>query len=205
MNWRRVLVFVIPFVVILLGLYLWWPWYLMPDRRSDLGATLVGGGIVAFVVLYLEQVLSQRQDRNILRLQLSTAKNFDGVDLSNQDLSGFYLPGKSFNHANLTGVDLRGATLSEASFIRTRLTGADLRGANLQRIAGSFGDAWLGYTSLEGVRYDSSTRWPEGRAGEPRWPVDVDLKQKGAINLDEQGLWRKFWQWLRDTAPEVFK
>jgi len=200
MNWRRALVLMIPFLVVLLGLWLWWPWYLMPDRRSDLGATLVGGGIVAFAVLYLEQVLSQRQEKNILRLQLSTGTNFEGVDLSNQDLSGFYLPGKSFNHANLTGANLRGATLSGTSFIRTRLTGADLRGANLQNIAGSFGDAWLGVTSLEGVRYDSSTRWPEGREGEDRWPVGVDPKQKGAINLDEQGQWLKFWQWLRDTV-----
>jgi hypothetical protein len=85
-------VFGIPLLVILLGLWLWWPPHLHPNRSSDLGSDVVGGGIVAFIVLYLEQVLSQRQERNILRLQLSTGDIFDGVDLSNQNLSGFYLP-----------------------------------------------------------------------------------------------------------------
>jgi hypothetical protein len=43
-TWRRGFVFGVPLVVIVLGLYLWWPPYLEPDRSSDLGSTVVGGG-----------------------------------------------------------------------------------------------------------------------------------------------------------------
>jgi uncharacterized protein YjbI with pentapeptide repeats len=101
-------------------------------------------------------------------------------------------------------VDFREATLSGTSFIRATLTGPDLRGANLQRINDRFGDAWLGVTSLEGVLYGSSTRWPPGLAHDPRWPVGVDPKERGAVNLDEQGRWRKFDQWVRDLISEIF-
>jgi len=204
MSWARVgFVVGIPLVVILLGLYLWWPPCLPPDRSSDLGANVVGGGIVAFVVLSLDQVLSRRQERNLLRLQLSTGDHFEGIDLSNQDLSGFYLPRKNFSDANLEGVDLRGTILSSSSFIRTRLYGADLRGADLGSIPGRSSGAWLGVTSLEGVLYDSSTRWPEGSERDDRWPVGVDPRDRGAINLDEQGRWRRARQWINDKVSDI--
>src|SRR5215203_1610602 len=201
----------LPFVVVLVGLVLWWPPGPEPDRSSDLGASIVGGGIVAFIVLYLDQRLSQRQERNLLRLQLSTGDRFVGVDLSNQDLSGFYLPHKDFTNANLEGADLRRAVLSSCSFIGTRLYGADLRGANLRPIPGpsepgfghAFGPAWLGVTDLTGVLFDSTTRWPEGFENDERWPVGVDPGARGAINLDEQGRWRRARQWSRDVASAI--
>jgi Pentapeptide repeats (8 copies) len=197
-------VFGLPLVVILVGLVLWWPPSPEPDRNSDLGASIVGGGIVAFVVLYLDQVLSRRQEKNLLRLQLSTGTQFEGVDLSNQDLSGFYLPSKNFSYANLEGADLRGATLSSSTFNGTRLKGADLRGANLQPLPDAFGQAWIGSTDLPGVLFDSKTRWPEGLENDERWPVGVDPRDRGAINLDEQGWRLRTRQWFRDTASAIF-
>ena len=197
-------VFGLPLAVILFGLLLWWPPGPEPDRYSDLGASIVGGGIVAFVVLYLDQVLSRRQERNLLRLQLSTGDRFGGVDLSNQDLSGFYLPQKDFTDANLEGADLRGAVLSSCTFISTRLKGADLRGANLQPIPGRIGPAWLGSTSLEGILFDSTTRWPAGFDNDARWPVGVGPRERGAINLDEQGRWRRTRQWIKDKVSGIF-
>jgi hypothetical protein len=96
MRWARAgFVVGIPLVVILFGLRLWWAPGTEPDRNSDLGASIVGGGIVAFIVLSLDQVLSRGQERNLLRLQLSTGNSFKGIDLSNQDLSEFYLPRKN--------------------------------------------------------------------------------------------------------------
>jgi Pentapeptide repeats (8 copies) len=209
MSWTRLFVVIgLPLAIIALGVYLWWPPCLgppclEPDRRSDLGATVVGGGIVALVVLYLDQVLSLRQERNILRLQLSSGSHFERIDLRNQDLSGFYLPSKDFKEADLRGADLRRTTLSGSSFIRTRLYGADLRGADLGPIPGITGDAWLGVTKLEGVLYDSSTRWPEG-SGDARWPEGVDPKERGAINLDEQSRGRRIWQWIKDRGADIF-
>ena len=196
-------VFGLPLVVILVGLLLWWPPCPEPDRNSDLGASIVGGGIVAFVVLYLDQVLTRRQEKSILRLQLSTDDRFQGTDLSNQDLSGFYLPQKDFTDANLEGADLRGAVLSSCSFIGTRLKGADLRGANLQPIRGRMGPAWLGVTDLTGVLFDSTTRWPEGYEHDERWPVGVDPRDRGAINLDEQRRWRRTRQWFKDKVSDI--
>ena len=203
MNWRRGFVVGVPLIVILIGLYLWWPPCLAPDRSSDLGANVVGGGIVAFVVLYLDQVLSRRQERNLLRLQLSTGSDFQRIDLRDQDLSGFYLPGKDFADADLRGADLRRTTLSGTSFIRTRLYGADIRGADLGSIPGRSPGAWLGVTELEGVLYDSSTRWPEG-SEDPRWPEGVDPRERGAIKLDEQGWRRRARQWIKDRGSDIF-
>jgi len=202
-NWRRGFVVGVPLIVILLGLYLWWPPGLAPDRSSDLGANVVGGGIVAFVVLYLDQVLSQRQEKNLLRLQLSAEGDLQRIDLRDQDLSGFYLRGKDFREADLRGADLRRTTLSGASFIETKLYGADVRGADLGSIPGRSSGAWLGVTSLEGVLYDSSTRWPEGSERDDRWPVGVDPRDRGAINLDEQGRWRRARQWIKDKVSDI--
>jgi hypothetical protein len=193
----------LPLVVILVGLLLWWPPGSEPNPNSDLGTSIVGGGIVAFVVLYLDQVLSRRQERNLLRLQLSTGERFEGIDLSNHDLSEFYLPRKNFKDANLEGADLRGAVLSSCSFIGTKLKGADLRGANLQPIQGTFGPAWLGVTDLTGVLFNSATRWPEGLEHDERWPVGVDPRDRGAINLDEQGWWWRTRQWIKDRVSDI--
>jgi hypothetical protein len=204
MSWAKVgFVVGIPLGVILVGLLLWWPPCPEPDRNSDLSASIVGGGIVAFVVLYLDQVLSQRQEKNLLRLQLSTGGDLQRIDLRDQDLSGFYLPGKDFREADLRGADLRRTTLSGASFIDTRLYGADVRGADLGSIPGRSSGAWLGTTSLEGVLYESSTRWPEGHPTDPRWPEGVDPRERGAINLDEQGRWRRARQWIKDKVSDI--
>jgi hypothetical protein len=191
----------LPLVVILVGLLLWWPPCPEPDRSSDLGSSIVGGGIVAFVVLYLDQVLSQRQEKNILRLQLCSSQVFEGIDLSHQDLSGLHLPNRNFSFGDLRGADLRGPTLVATNFERVKLDGADPRGANFRGAPEEVHATGLGWardatfheTSLEDALYDSSTRWPE----------NVDPKQRGAINLDERGRWRRARQWIRDRVFDV--
>jgi Pentapeptide repeats (8 copies) len=197
-------VYGIPLVVILLGLWLWWPPDPEPDRLSDLGSTLVGGGIVAFVVFSLDQMLARRQERNLTRQQLAQAGPFEGIDLSNQDLSGLYLGYKNLKSGNLSGADLRGTNLGQTDFSWANLDGADLRGAYLEGGMSSptappggerGGAAHFHHTTLNGALYDSSTRWPS----------DVNPAELGAINIDEQGQWRKFRQRVRDGLNEVFR
>jgi uncharacterized protein YjbI with pentapeptide repeats len=121
---RRVLL--IPVIVLASGLYMWWPPGAPPNRHSDLGTALIGGAIVAFSVLYLEQQFSRNYERRNLQLQLGTRTDFPGIDLSDRDLSGFYLTGKDFSGANLKGANLRGANLSGANLSHATLDGADL-------------------------------------------------------------------------------
>lgn len=180
----------LPLVVIGVGLWLWWPPYLAPDRSSDLGANMVGGGIVASVVLYLDQILTQRQEKNLTRLQLgSEGGHLPGIDLSNEDLAGFHLVNRSFAGGSLRGADLRGAVLQGCNLDDVHLDKADLRGADLSNPYRCSG------ISLEGALYDASTRWPD----------NIAYRELGAINLDEQGIWRKLRQGVKDRGSDLFR
>ncbi len=95
---------------------------------------------------------------------------FDGLDISQVDLSGARLRDTSFYRANLTGSDLSnasafkvkfvnavleeakldGAKLSEADFTKANLTGASLKGADLRRVR--FFDAILRQADLSDAR-----------------------------------------------------
>ncbi|WP_161973859.1 pentapeptide repeat-containing protein [Hwanghaeella grinnelliae] len=103
-----------------------------------------------------------------------------GVNLSRADLREANLIGATLSWADLTGTNLRGANLSETDFGAVDLTEAnlretDLRGADLreaQLIRADLGAADLTGTDLRGVslqeanligvKYDTSTIWPEG-------------------------------------------
>jgi Pentapeptide repeats (8 copies) len=202
--WRKIFLFGVPLGIVVLGVFLWWPPDHKPNRLSDLGSTVVGGGIVAFVVFSLDQMLARRQERNLTRQQLAQPAPLEGIDLSKQDLSGLFLGHKNLKSANLSKADLRGANLGQTDFTWANLDGADLRGAYLDGGMSSpnkppggarGGSAHLHNTSMEGALYDSSTRWPP----------DVNPKERGAINLDEQRLWRRFWQSVRHGIHEGSK
>jgi uncharacterized protein YjbI with pentapeptide repeats len=71
---------------------------------------------------------------------LSGEKNLAGANLAGADLTG----------ANLRGVNLRGADLTAVWLLGVDLTGVDLRGADLTG------------ADLRDVKYDETTRWPDG-------------------------------------------
>lgn len=132
---------------------------LSADVRSELGASLFGGAIVGIAVLGAELVFSWQlahieEDRSReltriekereavakregLRLQLGLGTDFTGIDLFQQDLRRFYLPGRVFAKANLSGASLDGAILwnailDGARLVETSLQNADLNGASFE-------------------------------------------------------------------------
>ena len=101
---------------------------LMGGRDStwgDLGLAVVSGGIVGGALVLVESVLAgaadERSAEAALHLQLTSATQLNGIDLSDRELTGYYLPGK----------DLVAARLCRARLSRSRLYYADLRYADL--------------------------------------------------------------------------
>ena len=94
------------------------------------------------------------------------------ANLEMADLSGAVLPQARLERADaalatLTAANLEGATLQDADLTGADLSGADLRGADLTGCR-------VGRASLDGVRWNSATRWPAGFAPPPG-PDDSDM------------------------------
>jgi len=88
----------LPFAaLVVFGGVLWWPPDTPPDRYSDLGTAIVGGGVIALAVLFLEQRHAAEADRREVLLTLGLGESFVGIDLRHRDLSGSYLAGKDFS------------------------------------------------------------------------------------------------------------
>lgn len=169
---------VVPLFILAAGVYVWWPPEDQPDRYSELGAAMIGGSVVAFAVLALEQRYAKESEKRSLQIMLGAEETLAGIDLSNRDLSGFYLPNKDFTSANFRGTNLRGANLAGTNLQHAIFNGADLRGAKLDKVSLKPGptlkpaedlkpgaiicDANLQNISLVGAKYDSLTRWPAG-------------------------------------------
>lgn len=115
-----------------------------PTADTDLGTALMGGGIVAFAVLFVQQRFAteaetielarqQRDDRLRAREQAqwlcAMREDLTGVDFSGRDLSGVYLRRKRLRHADLSESSLAGGTLTAAD-----LSGAVMSGADLSRV-----------------------------------------------------------------------
>ena len=201
------LVFILFFVIAPGIVFLILPGEAPSTRNTDLGVALIGGGVVALAVLYLQNRLSSAAEKRDLQLQLGLQDKFPGIDLSHRDLSGFHIPGKDLRQANLTRTNLRGANLSGADLQHAILNKADLRGAKLdatplypsENLFPSEGlkpgpiyeDANHNGAEFYGARYDSKTRCP----------ANLDLQQRGAILVECRWYKRVFvlvtW-WLRD-------
>ncbi|MFC3897779.1 pentapeptide repeat-containing protein [Lentzea rhizosphaerae] len=104
------------------------------------------------------------------------ATSFAGADLTGADLSGVEIDGGDFDRAVLDGARLDGAvilsctmrhaSLVGASLVRANLrkavlTSADLRGADLTDALLPLPGGRIDLATFGGVRFDSSTRWPE--------------------------------------------
>jgi hypothetical protein len=201
---RSVLLVLIIFFFVLFGLggLLWWPPCALPDRSSELGTALIGGGIVALAVLVLERSLTKEANRRDLLLQLGLGRDMRGIDLSGRNLSGFHLPTKDFSHAVFRRASLRGSNLSGAHLDFADLREVDLRGTKLDKtgLAPSktlvpsnslapgaiFPDASCQGWRVEGVMYDSATKWPSN------FPSDA-ADDAGAECIDGFGKLVKWW------------
>jgi uncharacterized protein YjbI with pentapeptide repeats len=147
----------LPLVVSGIGLWLWWPSRGELAHRSELGATILGGAVVAFVVAFVqlrserrlrdrERLFQRFQEDQSFRITVGLQHNLSGIDLHGRDLSGFFLRGKILNKAFLLNARLVGANLADASLEGADLRGANMSQANLQRVAAS--DADLGGANL---------------------------------------------------------
>jgi hypothetical protein len=159
------------------GFLLWLPPCAPPDRSSDLGTALIGGGVVAIAVLLLERSFAKETARRDLLLQLSQAEELRGIDLSGEDLSDFYLPQKVLAHSRFRKANLKGANLSGAQLAFADLREADLRDAKLDATGlwpketqfpsdepfprPYIPDANLESVSLQGAAYSPETTWPQ--------------------------------------------
>jgi hypothetical protein len=163
----------------------------------------MGGGGIAFAVLFLERSFAKEAERRDLLLQLGLGSDTRGIDLSGRALSGFHLPGKDLRHANLRRANLKGANLSGAKLDFADLREADLRGAKLDKtgLAPSetlvpseelfpgpiFPDAHCQGWRVGGAGYDSGTKWPSN------FPSD-EADNAGAKRLNGIGE-RVKWRW----------
>jgi hypothetical protein len=83
-----------------------------------------------------------------------------GARLTGARLRGAILVGADFRRANLIGAQMESAVLFDAKLNRARLQSAVLRGAHVE--GADLRKANLYNTDLDGVRYDTCTRWPKG-------------------------------------------
>lgn len=140
------------------GAFLWWPPSAEPNRRSDLGAALIGGAAVAFAVFFLQlnaESQQRRQDelsrgaerRQELAITLGLQRDLTGIGLQGIDLSGMFLRNKvladanlsdaTLTEANLAGANLSGASLERAAISRSTFDGANLSGSDLLGASGA--------------------------------------------------------------------
>ena len=192
--------------VFLIGGSLWWPPCAPADRYSDLGTALVGGGVVALAVFFLERLYAAEAGKRDVQLTLGIGDSFVGIDLRGRNLSRSYLAGKDFSGARFDRANLRSVNLSGSILSWVSLQDADLRGAKLSAtllypsehlypsedlFPGSIapggkplGDAATQGINIRGASYDSATEWPEG----------FDPNKGSAVNVEELP-WG--WRWLR--------
>jgi hypothetical protein len=190
-----------------IGAVLWWPPCAPPDRYSDLGTAIIGGGVIALAVLVLEQRYAAEADERDLLLTLGLGQSFVGMDLRGRDLSRAYLAGKDFSGARFEGATLRGTNLAGTNLTQASLAEADLRSTNFRgppaplypsptlypgpQVYPSAGpsageqllpDATFKETAVRDATYDDSTAWPGG----------YDPKEGGAVHVKDRSWWWRF-------------
>lgn len=121
---------------------------------TDLGNALLGGLIVAAVLIVVELAQRRRDEeanaarqleseRSAMLLLLGIERNLARVDLSERDLSWFSLRNRNLSEArlrrsclfraNLEGCTLEGSELNDADLTNAFMAGASLTGAHLHR------------------------------------------------------------------------
>lgn len=109
-------------LLVVAGFLLWFPTRRDLSSRSELGAALLGGALVALAILYLQSEQEKASDRESFRLEVALQPDLKHSDLREQDLSGLLLRSKDLSGARLRGADARGA-----DFTGSYLIGADMR------------------------------------------------------------------------------
>ena len=137
--WQYAAIFaVLALGLIIAGVVLWVPERGGPSTaRSDLGLTLLGGGLaltagfgVGFMIF--DRALRRRDEAAELenvKLTLSMTADLRGINLRGRNLRGMSVWTKNLQNADLRGANLSGATFGEVNLSDARLNNADLRAA----------------------------------------------------------------------------
>jgi uncharacterized protein YjbI with pentapeptide repeats len=112
-------------------------------------ANLKGANLLLAHLYRANLINANLEAANLSVVNLWEAK-LEGANLTDANLKRANLHG-----ANLTNANLRGANLTDAMLDYTNLTGANLTGANLT-------GAILDGAKMSEVKWDESTRWPDG-------------------------------------------
>lgn len=134
--------------LLFVGAFLWAYDHRSRESRSNLGAALIGGSVIGFIIFTQQDIAAKEQDRQAALDAIRTQSDLTGADLAGRDLAGLSLRSRRLDDANLDDASLRGtdlsrsrltrATLAGATATEARLTGAlltcaDLRNADLRR------------------------------------------------------------------------
>ena len=172
-------------LLFVIGGFFWITEFKEPGSRSNLGASLLGGAVVALAILQLqvaqdreERQIAQEQeeerrrlaDRQTIQLALGQQKDLTNIDLHGLDLSGFWLYGKVLDRANFERGILKGTVLVQANLKRARLIDAQLQKAYL-------GGARLERANLTGGKLNEANL------------EQTHLKTATLINADLRGAW----------------
>ncbi|GGM81214.1 hypothetical protein GCM10010106_29790 [Thermopolyspora flexuosa] len=126
--------------VLSIGAFLWAFDHRSDASRSNLGAALVGGAVIGFIVFTQQDIAARQaaeeQDRQAALDVIRTQTDLTGADLASRDLAGLSLRNRRLEDANLDrasllGTDLSRSSLSRATFTDAKATGARLAGADL--------------------------------------------------------------------------
>jgi uncharacterized protein YjbI with pentapeptide repeats/endonuclease YncB( thermonuclease family) len=110
------------------------------EKLAEAGRGLVVSLLLALVATSISHRDAVRNERDSLRLTLSSGKIFTGIDLRKRDLKNAYIGGKHLSEANLRGADLANAVLSHST----------LRDTDFHGSATDLSNADLSYTDLSG-------------------------------------------------------
>lgn len=140
-------------------------WYTLQRVLQDQSKNLLFDEIIIFMCN--NEMGLGKLDNKLTRDEAASLSgaNLSKSDLRNMNLSKFNLrevnlSGANLSCANLSEVDLRESNLQGAILDGTNLRGANLCGANLQ--GASLEEANLYNADLRRLKYDATTRWPQG-------------------------------------------
>ncbi|GAA1019556.1 hypothetical protein GCM10009556_079600 [Acrocarpospora pleiomorpha] len=165
--------------------------------RSNLGAAIIGGGVIAFVIFAQQDAADQGREEQAVLNALRTQQDLTGADLRGRDLSAMSLRGRQLRDANLTGTQLSGADLSRARladallvgslFSDAKLANADMSHAEIT--CADFYNADLRGANLSDVTVDVSVTEGKAELGEDKARNNGFSLSRNLCETEDEDLW----------------
>ncbi|MEO3860109.1 pentapeptide repeat-containing protein [Acrocarpospora sp. B8E8] len=175
-----------------IGAFLWVQDSSSKASRSNLGAAIIGGGVIAFVIFSQQDSADQRREDQSILNALRTQSDLTGADLRDRDLEAVSLRGRQLRDADLTAAQLSDADLSRArltdallvksNFAKAKLENADLSHAEIT--CAGFSGANLRGANLSDVTMDVSV--VDGKAA---LDENIGIPFQGPCSLEDDDIW----------------